>query len=178
MFKKDDKNNEKNSKVAKFEDKKKEKDANTFEGFISKIKISKKEDIPTIHYKKESEKASKETVVNGKEKPLDEFIAALQSLAAFFLDICEIEGKEDDTIITGVSFSEAGIVITAQIELTQNGINAPLCLNSPHVAYESNNGSFEIPAAVKEQLTALKQCAIAYIQGDTKEKQGNIFAEA
>lgn len=156
-------NKDKDENVVKFKAKP------NFDGNITKIKIPAKSDIPEIYYKKEDEKSSKITIVKGKEKPLDEFIVALQELDEFFLNICELEDKQDETTITVVSFSDTGVVITAQIELTQNEIKSSLNINSPHVVFENKGGGFEIPGNIKKKLDELKNHAIDYIQGKTTQ---------
>ena len=60
-----------------------------FEGFISKIRIDSKTDIPEIVYSNNTEKSDKEVVLKGRAKPLDSFLIAMQKLAKGFCEICE-----------------------------------------------------------------------------------------
>lgn len=159
-------------KVVQIKDKQKskenEKTQESFSGTITKIKIKK--DIPEISYKFEGQSSKKEMKIKGIEKPEDEFLAALQSLKDFFVDITEIEEHRDDVKITCVSFSKTGVVLTGQYELKKNGLNVPLPINSPHVVFKSNSG-YEIPEDVKEQFKELSACVIRYIERETTDRQ-------
>ena len=53
--------------------------------------------------------------------------------------------------------------------MTENEINSPLNINSPHVVFENKSGGFEIPSNVKKKLEELKGHAIEYIQGKTSQ---------
>lgn len=149
----------------------------TFDGVITKIKINTNDDMPEIHYKKENEASSKITVVKGKENPVDEFVASLQSLDEFLVNVTEYsEDKLEDVTITGVSFKDKGIVIIGQVELTQNEIKSPLNLISSYILYEAKSGSFEVPGYIKKRLEELKIHAVDYINGKTT--QGKLPLEA
>ena len=154
-------------KITSINDKQKEKE---FSGFIYKIKIDKKTDIPDIEYSLENEKNGKTITLRGKAEPLDSFLKAMQDLAKVFCEICDID-KIDETTITTVNFSEkGGIVISGQIELS-NGIPQPLCLNTPHIMIEENEKySYNLPNYAQNQLKILKNEAIKYIQGEVKTK--------
>jgi len=161
-------------KVTSISKKRIEKD---FNGFISKIKIDKKTDIPDIEYTLNSDKNEKTVVLKGKEKPLDSFLIAMQNLSEIFCDICELHEKSDDVIITTVNFSEkGGITISGQVEL-KNGIPQPLCLNTPHVLIENNDKQWNLPDYAQKQVEELKKQAILYIRGEAAEKQGNFSFE-
>ena len=71
------------NKVVKMDDKKKQKI--DFDGFITKIKIDKKSDIPEIHFKRTSSVSEGVIIENGTAKPLDDFIRAMQALSDIFL---------------------------------------------------------------------------------------------
>ena len=58
-----------------------------------------------------------------------------------------------------------------QIELTENDIKSPLCVNSPHVVFESEHGGYTVPEYAKNLIDELKRQAILYMNGDAKEKQ-------
>lgn len=141
-----------------------------FEGFISKIRIDAKTDIPEIIYSNNSEKSDKEVVLKGRAKPLDSFLIAMQKLAKGFCEICEFpEEKIEETLITTVNFSEkGGVIISGQVTL--ENCPSPLCLNTPHVLIDNEQG-FEVPSYMKSQLDELRNQAVMYISGEAKEKQ-------
>ena len=141
-----------------------------FEGFISKIRIDSKTDIPEIVYSNNTEKSDKEVVLKGRAKPLDSFLIAMQKLAKGFCEICEFpEEKIEETLITTVNFSEkGGVIISGQVTL--ENCPSPLCLNTPHVLIDNEQG-FEVPSYMKSQLDELRNQAVMYISGEAKEKQ-------
>ena len=151
----------------------KQKFDSNFEGFISKIRIDAKTDIPEIIYSNNSEKSDKEVVLKGRAKPLDSFLQAMQNLAKGFCEILEIQDKEENTLITTVNFSEkGGVIISGQISL--ENCPTPWCTNTPHVMIESEQG-FEVPEYMKRQLDILRDEAVKYIRGEWAEKQGELF---
>lgn len=156
-------------KVTSISSKRMEKD---FNGFISKIKIDKKTDIPDIEYTLNSDKNEKAVVLRGKEKPLNSFLSAMQNLAEIYCYICDMKEKIDDVTITTVNFSEkGGITIFGLIEL-KNGIPQPLCVNTPHVLIEDSENQWNLPDYAQKQVAELKEQAILYIRGEVAEKQG------
>lgn len=166
--KKEEKTEQNNdNKVVKFE---KKNNTPEFNGQITKIKIPVKKEIPVIMYKRESDRGTKEVTFKSTGRATDDFIAALQKLSPYYLNICEIPNKENETIITGISFSNTGIVIIGQIELTENDINSPLNVCTPHIPLESDNG-YSVPEYAKNLIEEVKRQAILYINGDAKEKQ-------
>lgn len=147
----------------------KQKFDSNFEGFISKIRIDAKTDIPEIIYSNNSEKSDKEVVLKGRMKPLDSFLQAMQNLAKGFCEILEIQDKEENTLITTVNFSEkGGVIISGQISLEK--CPTPWCNNTPHVLIENEQG-FEVPEYMRGQLDELRRQAVMYINGEAKEKQ-------
>ena len=147
----------------------KQKFDSNFEGFISKIRIDAKTDIPEIIYSNNSEKSDKEVVLKGRAKPLDSFLQAMQNLAKGFCEILEIQDKEENTLITTVNFSEkGGVIISGQISLEK--CPTPWCNNTPHVLIENEQG-FEVPEYMRGQLDELRRQAVMYIDGEAKEKQ-------
>ena len=147
----------------------KQKFDSNFEGFISKIRIDAKTDIPEIIYSNNSEKSDKEVVLKGRAKPLDSFLQAMQNLAKGFCEILEIQDKEENTLITTVNFSEkGGVIISGQISLEK--CPTPWCNNTPHVLIENEQG-FEVPEYMRGQLDELRRQAVMYINGEAKEKQ-------
>lgn len=137
---------------------------------ITKIKFNLKTEVPEIAYKSENIKCSKEIKVKGKKKALDEFLSAMQDLKSFFCNVCEIEHNINNTKISGISFNNNGFVLTGQICLTKNSIKSPLIINTPHILYESKN-SFAASADVIKMLDILKDKAVDYTNGETKDKQ-------
>lgn len=147
----------------------KQKFDSNFEGFISKIRIDAKTDIPEIIYSNNSEKSDKEVVLKGRAKPLDSFLQAMQNLSKGFCEILEIQDKEENTLITTVNFSEkGGVIISGQISLEK--CPTPWCNNTPHVLIENEQG-FEVPEYMRGQLDELRRQAVMYINGEAKEKQ-------
>ena len=147
----------------------KQKFDSNFEGFISKIRIDAKTDIPEIIYSNNSEKSDKEVVLKGRAKPIDSFLQAMQNLAKGFCEILEIQDKEENTLITTVNFSEkGGVIISGQISLEK--CPTPWCNNTPHVLIENEQG-FEVPEYMRGQLDELRRQAVMYINGEAKEKQ-------
>lgn len=167
--------NKKDDKIVKLEKKQTKKAVQDFGGFISKIKFKK--EVPEIKYKSNGRKSSKDTTVKGRERPLDSFLAAMQDLKEYFVEVCEIENKMENTIITGVSFSEKGVVITGQYELLNNKQKIQMPLNTPLIRYEAQKG-LKVPQEVEELLEKLKFEAIQYINGEYAEKQISFLEEA
>lgn len=160
----------KTTKVVNMDEKKKQKQKVDFNGTNSKIRIDKKSDLPEIVFTEHRASGNASVIFTGQAKPLDSFLSAMQKLSTVFCEICEMEEKVDDTLITTVNFSQkGGIIISGQIELG-NGIPQPLCLNTPHVLIESENG-YELPDYAKEQVEELKRQAILYANGESAEKQ-------
>ena len=60
--------------------------------------------------------------------------------------------------------------INFKTDFTLPEIPQPLCLNTPHVLIESENG-YELPDYAKEQVEELKRQAILYANGESAEKQ-------
>lgn len=151
----------------------KQKFQSNFEGFISKIRIDAKTNIPDIDYSSNTVNADNTINSKGRGKPLDSFLKSMQDLAKGFCEICEFpEEKIEDTLITTVNFSEkGGVVISGQVQLEK--CPAPLCLNTPHIMIENETG-FEVPDYMKEQLDILRDEAVKYIRGEWAEKQQEI----
>lgn len=85
----------------------KQKFQSNFEGFISKIRIDAKTNIPDIDYSSNTVNADNTINSKGRGKPLDSFLKSMQDLAKGFCEICEFpEEKIEDTLITTVNFSE------------------------------------------------------------------------
>lgn len=148
-----------------------------FNGFISKIRIDAKSDIPEITFQENKRNSTGLVVFKGREKPLDSFLKSMQDLSEVFCEICELEDKKDDVLITTVNFSEkGGVIISGQVPL-DNGVPQPLCINTPHIMIEAEKG-YTIPTYAIEQLDELKNQAILYAQGETAEKQGELFDKA
>lgn len=166
-----------NKKVVNMDEKKQEKKQKQkvdFNGNISKIRIDKKTDIPEIVFTERRPTGKADVVYKGEAKPLDSFLKALQDLSEVFCEICEMEEKVDDTLITTVNFSpKGGIIISGQIELG-NGVPQPLCLNTPHILIENAKGGYELPDYAKEQIEELKRQAILYANGESAEKQQSL----
>lgn len=147
-----------------------------FEGNITKVKINNK-GIPEIAYTHANKQCSKETKAKGDKEPKDSFFCALNALKPFFVDVCEIKHKLDETKIIGISFDDTGVVITGLIELTENDISSPMCINTPHIFYVNQSGEFEVPEDVKKLFNEVKKEAIEYMSGDTKFKQRNLLKQ-
>lgn len=151
----------------------KQKFDSNFEGFISKIRIDAKSNIPEIEYSNNTAKSDKSVVLKGREKPLESFLKTMQDLAKGFCEICEFpEEKIDETLITTVNFSEkGGVTVSGQVAL--ENCPSPLCLNTPHILIENETG-FEVPSYMREQLDELRNQAVMYISGETAEKQTSL----
>lgn len=160
-----------NGKVVKFEKKTPVPD---FNGQITYIKIPVKKEIPIIMYKRENDRGTKETKFKSIGRATDDFIKALQNLCPYFLNICEIPNKEDETIITGVSFTKNGIIIMGEIELTENGLDTSIPVNTPNLNLDSEKSGYVIPEYAKNLIDELKRQAILYMNGDAKEVQTEI----
>ena len=162
------------TKVVKMSDKQTLKDLN-FNGEITKIKISPKDDMPEVFYTLATDVLGAEIKVEGKGKASKEFLIAMQSLNDIFCNICELEEKADDITITVVNFKKNGVVISGQMELTQNDIPVPLFINTPFVLLKNEKGGYELPAYAVKQLEELKKQAVLWMRGETKEKQLDLF---
>ena len=161
-------------KVVQMEKKQTLKDLN-FNGIITKIKISAKNDVPEINYKLATDVLGAEIVVEGKGRASDDFLKAMQTLNGIFCDICEIDEKADDVTITVVNFKKNGVVISGQVELTQNNIPVPLFINTPFVVMKNDKGGYELPAYAQKQLDELQRQAVLYMRGEEKETQLDLF---
>lgn len=169
------------NKVTNIKEKQEEKELKAkteFNGTFIKIRIDKKTDVPEIIYTLNDEKNDKDIICKGKAEPLDSFLIAMQNLSQIFCEICEMENKVDECVITTVNFSQkGGVIISGQVNLTENDIPQPLCLNTPHILLENESG-YELPAYAQEQLEELKRQAVLYIKGEAKNKQQTLFDEA
>ena len=58
-----------------------------------------------------------------------------------------------------------------QIELTENGIDASIPVNTPNLNLDSEKSGYIVPEYAKNLIDELKQHAIAYMNGDAKEVQ-------
>ena len=140
---------------------------------ITKISMSDK-DIPEIYYNVETSRSVNEISVKGKkERATDDFLRAMQALATVFCEICEIGDKVDETLIHTVNFCKNGVILSAKVELIENGIPQPLCINTPAIPLESKTGGYEMPQYAKDQLNELKKQAVLYSQGNVRDKQLN-----
>ncbi|MCD7879032.1 MAG: hypothetical protein LUG16_03760 [Candidatus Gastranaerophilales bacterium] len=92
-----------------------------------------------------------------------------------FCDITELSEKKDDITITVVNFKKNGVVISGQVELTQNDIPVPLFINTPFVLLKNDKGGYELPAYAQKQLDELQRQAVLYMRGDSKETQLDLF---
>lgn len=150
-----------------------------FDGVFHKIRIDKKTDVPEIIYSLKTDKKNRDIIEKGSGRALDSFLNAMQNLSGVFCEICEFDGKEDDTTITTVNFSQkGGVIISGQVELS-NGVPQPLCVNTPHILIEENDkGSYCLSPEGREQLEELKKEAVKYLQGDMNDKQLDMFEDA
>lgn len=99
-----------------------------------------------IEYEDEINGTIEEHVLKSYDKPLPEFIEALQSLAPAIELICELpEGYSNSITIRGVSFSHAGPHETMGASITGlkslGTSNSPLVINTPHLPSEDYNGN-------------------------------------
>ena len=99
----------------------------------------------------------------------------MQSLNDIFCNICELDEKADDITITVVNFKKNGVVISGQMELTQNDIPVPLFINTPFVLLKNEKGGYELPAYAVKQLEELQKQAVLWMRGATKEIQLDLF---
>lgn len=163
-------------KVTNIKDAKKDKvfeECKDLADAITKIAMSDK-DVPEITYNIETSRTTNALTVSGrKERATDDFLRAMQALATVFCEICEIGDKVDDTLVHTVNFCKNGVIMSAKIELTENGIPQRLCVNTPPIPLESQSG-YQMPEYAKQQLNELKKQAVLYSQGSVKEKQLNI----
>lgn len=118
-------------------------------------------------------------VLKSYDKPKDEFIQCLSSLAKFVEDICQLEkGYCDEADVRGVSLSWShdvmGAVITALIPV--DTANSPVCINTPHLAsdqYNENGQSPVLPRPCTTKINQLIEHAEAYINGDRDIPEDN-----
>lgn len=147
-----------------------------FTGFISKIRIDAKTDIPDIDFIEHKANGKSKVVFEGAAKALDSFLKSMQDLSEVFCEICELDDKKDDVLITTVNFSEkGGVIISGQVPLN-NGVPQPLCINTPHIMIESEKG-YSLPDYAVKQLDELKRQAMLYAQGESKKKQMDLGLE-
>ena len=118
--------------------------------------------------------SDKDISVKGKkERATDDFLRAMQALATVFCEICEIGDKVDETLVHTVNFCKNGVILSAKVELTENNIPQPLCINTPAIPLENKTGGYEMPQYAKDQLNELKKQAVLYSQGNVRDKQLN-----
>lgn len=168
------KDKKENSNIVKMSDKQTLKDLN-FNGEFTKIKINAKDDKPEIFYKLKTDVLGAEIKAEGVGKASKDFLLAMQSLNDIFCNICELEEKADDITITVVNFKKNGVVISGQMELTQNDIPVPLFINTPFVLLKNERGGYELPAYAAKQLEELQKQAVLWMRGETAEKQLDLF---
>lgn len=151
-----------------------------------KIKKDKKTDKVTLEYqKKKADDSVDEFAFSSFDKPLPEFDTALLALRKYVLEICEYPVNDDfltRVTVTGVSFSYGGnegvmgATLIAQLALKE--CNAPLNLNTPHLAedfYNENGGSEKqlMPDNMAADLYKLINEAERYLYGE--RAQGELF---
>jgi hypothetical protein len=118
-------------------------------------------------------------VLKSYDKPKDEFIQCLSSLAKFVEMICQLpDGYYDEADVRGVSLSYShdimGAVITALIPV--DTANSPVCINTPHLPsdqYNENGQSPILPRPCTTKINQLIEHAEAYINGDRDIPEDN-----
>lgn len=151
-----------------------------------KIKKDKKSGRVTLEYqKKKADQTLDEFHFSSFDKPLPEFDTALLNLRKYVMQICEYPVDDDfitRTTVTGVSFSYGGdadvMGATLIAQLVLKDCNAPLNLNTPHLAedfYSASGGSDKqlMPDKMATDLYKLMTEAERYLYGE--RAQGELF---
>lgn len=144
---------------------------------FAKIKYSKGS--MTLEWADEGIVDTKRTTLTSSDEPEKEFVDAMQALAPIVADLLELpkEYVAGLTIIgVSLSYNETqgrGCVVTCLKELA--GFNAPLVLNTPHLAEDAEHGP-TMPLRLSQALGAL--CARAGRFKDGHRLQSDMFATA
>lgn len=123
----------------------------------------------------ESGTETHEHELTSSQTPHEDFERALQALKDDVLELCELYDYEDGVRVSSVtiSYSEKsgrrGAVVTALKTLAV--ANAPLVLNTPHLAQEGENDKGVLPPAMWRRVLALEVEAQAYVDGKRAPKE-------
>jgi hypothetical protein len=112
------------------------------------------------------------------DKPLPEFLTAMQALNQDVLDLCEFRRSDASKMrIRGVSLAYRegilGVVITALREVIT--ADAPVIINTPYLPERASSGCV-LPAATVRRVRALHVEAERYLAGE--REQGSLFTDA
>ena len=144
---------------------------------ISKVKI--KEGSTEIHYFASDRKDSRETAFSSYDPQTKEFMACLQPLKPWVLDVLDLPGDYGDGLeITGLSIKheEAGIgvVISAVKQLDQT--DGPLCLNTPYIPPARNeNTRTPMCNELQKRIQKIMDMCEEFMGGQHRA-QGELFA--
>lgn len=119
---------------------------------------------------------SVESTLTSHELPRPEFVAALQALQAWVLEVCELPTDyAAGMTVVGVSISlgeHGGCVVTALKQVSAAA--SPVVINSPHVpAVATRDGGGSLPRRVVEMLEALELEAERFWKG--QRAQADLF---
>lgn len=158
-------------------------ESNTGRIRFTKIKYNPEKGGVYIAYQKGKD-FEDEYTVRCTEKPRPEFVKAMQDLAEYVTEICELPSEYTKRIeVTSVSLNYGGpndtegATITAKMMLENS--NAPLNINTPNKAFEMYNVDADPDPKVLlsedcvEAIETLEQEARKYIAG--YRAQGNLF---
>ena len=121
-----------------------------------------------------SNQDSIESTMTSHELPRPEFIAALQALGSWVIDVCELPPSyEEGLTVTGVSISlgeYGGCVVTALKQVS--GAAAPVGINSPHVpAVATRDGGGALPKRGVGMLEQLESEAERFWKGERAQAE-------
>jgi len=142
---------------------------------FSRISVTKKG--VELAYERKDEHKSEEVVAKSAERPLPSFADALQSFAAFVIDLLEIpdEWRENLTITT-LNLSEdkngyRGLIVTATRPIPK-AYDRPLVMNTPLVREGSEDASDEactLSDEVLELVSLVEGEAVRYLNGEREQ---------
>lgn len=141
---------------------------------FSKIRFDGEKVVIVYTVDRESGGDPDEYSLKSADTPSVEFTMALQALKRDVVDICEFPSTDEKKFtVRGVSLSHTdgvlGVVITA-LKLVETA-NAPLVINTPHLAQTDTAPS--LPIATADRIKTLCEQAQKYVDGE--RAQGELF---
>lgn len=142
-------------------------------------KVSRTDKRVKIHYSKRATKKSQpeEIELECREAPLPSFDKALQALAPYVCDICELDDVVARITVKGVSLSTKDDLMYAIITacVTTKNAPGPFTLNTPRLP-ESSDDSFNLGTKCATAINKVVDEAGKYVKGE--RAQGILLGES
>ena len=152
---------------------------------VTKVKYRARDVEVVVHYEEENGQGSMDKrTLESPEPPAADFLAALEGLAEWVVDICELgEEKTSAVKVGGVSFSYAGerdvmgATISAGLDLASHP--APWQINTPHKPSEpyseGGDASVCLASGCVRALKLVQARAVEFVEGKRGERaQGEL----